>query len=192
MILVLTIAAVSVGLGVGIYCGTAGHCGDWTTSPITIITTTPTTSPPTSITINPTTPPTIDPSILVACAFFNTPNLLECQTTTSFRNGTTGTTIPTEIGLLTQLISLDLSGTSWTGYIPSTLGYLTRLQYLRLDHNQRLFGTILSTLGNLQQLTALHMNNNTSLVGTIPFTFGNLTQLTVLDVPGNQLTGRIP
>ena len=75
-------------------------------------------------------------------AFFNTPNRSECQTTTFFRNGTTGTTIPTEIGLLTQLMSLDFSGTPWTGYIPSTLGYLTRLQYLRLDHNQRLFGTI--------------------------------------------------
>ncbi len=59
-------------------------------------------------------------------------------------------TIPTELGLLTQLTSLDLSGNQLNGTIPSALGKLTQLTALRLSGNQ-LNGTIPSTIGKFAE-----------------------------------------
>ncbi|KAK2351947.1 putative leucine-rich repeat receptor protein kinase [Trifolium repens] len=99
-------------------------------------------------------------------------------------------TIPKEIGLLSKLNYLYLSGNSLVGKIPPSLGNLTKLTYLALDANF-LVGEIPPSLGNLTTLTYLYLSRN-SLVGEIPPSLGNLTKLTALYLFRNSLVGEIP
>ena len=68
-------------------------------------------------------------------------------------NGLSGT-IPTEVGLLTYMHKLFLSGNELSGTIPSELGYMTRLWTLDLTGN-KLSGTVPTELGTLRQLDVL-------------------------------------
>ena len=128
--------------------------------------------------------------LLVACNFLSLPDVSVCQARKLFNGAIVGNTIPTEIGLLTQLTFLGLSENPLAGTIPSTLGLLTLLTSLDLSLNQ-LTGTIPSTLGNLSQLNSVDLYNN-QFSGTIPSALGNLIQLTYLDLDINQLSGPIP
>ncbi|XP_031251475.1 probable leucine-rich repeat receptor-like protein kinase At5g49770 [Pistacia vera] len=83
----------------------------------------------------------------------------------SQNKGLTGTLTPS-IGKLTKLVSLVLTGCSFSGLIPDTLGSLT-------------------------QLVNLNLNSN-SFNGPIPASIGNLTKLVLLDLTDNQLNGTIP
>ncbi|CAH2045526.1 unnamed protein product [Thlaspi arvense] len=74
--------------------------------------------------------------------------------------------IPSEIGKLMKLKTLDLSTNNFTGQIPFTLSQSTNLQYLRV--------------------------NNNSLTGTIPSSLANMTQLSFLDLSYNNLSGPVP
>ncbi|RVW78065.1 Somatic embryogenesis receptor kinase 1 [Vitis vinifera] len=77
--------------------------------------------------------------------------------------------IPSDLGNLTSLVSLDLYLNSFTGPIPETLGKLSKLRFLC---NSRL--------------------NNNSLTGTIPMSLTNITALQVLDLSNNRLSGVVP
>ena len=127
--------------------------------------------------------------IAVACHFINSPNLTECVAITRVDWSTVGNTIPTEIGLLTQLAYWYLHS-QLTGTIPSTFGQLSALTYLYWQ-SSHLTGTIPSTFGSLTQLGYLDLSRN-QLTGTIPSSFGSLTQLRYLDLSRNHLTGTIP
>ncbi|KAJ6377316.1 hypothetical protein OIU76_026313 [Salix suchowensis] len=74
--------------------------------------------------------------------------------------------IPEEIGKLSELQTLDLSGNQFGGGIPSSLGFLTHLSYLRLSKN--------------------------NLSGQIPRLVANLTGLSFLDLSFNNLSGPTP
>ncbi|KAK2413602.1 putative leucine-rich repeat receptor protein kinase [Trifolium repens] len=124
-------------------------------------------------------------------------------------------TIPEEIGLLSKLIHLDLSGNSFSGEVPLSLENLTKLTHLDLSHNQ-LFGEIPPSLGNIgrlkhldisyndlygsipyelgfiKPLIALNLSNNNNIEGEIPSSLGNLTKLTHLDMSANSLVSMIP
>lgn len=101
------------------------------------------------------------------------------------------TSMPSEIGFLTQLTRLHIDSNMLTGTLPSTLGNLVNLKYLSISRN-KFTGTIPSTLGNLVQLTHLQMDSNT-FTGTVPSSYGNLVQLTNLYVFDNpKLQGTIP
>ncbi|CAI5520787.1 unnamed protein product [Closterium sp. Naga37s-1] len=67
-------------------------------------------------------------------------------------NNFTGSTIPSTITALTNLVELSLDYTGVGGSIPSGLGLLTDLQTLRLDGN-KLTGTLPATLGAPQLFT---------------------------------------
>ena len=134
-------------------------------------------------------PNTIE-QLSVACNFLSLTNLTVCQTREFFDGVVVGNTIPSEIGLLTQLTYLGLGENQLNGTIPSTLGNLVQLNSLLLGNNQ-LSGTIPSTLGNLVQLTDLGLVDN-QLNGTIPSTLGNLVKLSDLTTWNNQLIGTIP
>ena len=101
--------------------------------------------------------------------------------------------IPPEIGNLTNLTNLDLSGGNLTGPIPPEIGNLTNLRFLDLSYN-RLTGPIPPEIG-LTNLAYLDLSRN-RLTGPIPPEIGNLNLLGVwggpLDLSYNQLTGPIP
>ncbi|KAG6697143.1 hypothetical protein I3843_09G177900 [Carya illinoinensis] len=83
--------------------------------------------------------------------------------------------IPTTLGHLTDLESLDLEH---VGPIPSTIAHLTNLESLNLGENQ-INGSILLEIGMLKNLTSLSLELN-MLVGPIPTTLGYLTNLQFL------------
>ncbi|GER35970.1 protein kinase [Striga asiatica] len=85
-----------------------------------------------------------------------------------YSNNITGP-IPSDIGNLTNLVSLDLYLNSFTGPIPDTLGKLSKLRFL---WDSRL--------------------NNNSLTGSIPVSLTNVTSLQVLDLSNNRLSGAVP
>ena len=105
------------------------------------------------------------------------------------RNQLTGE-IPSELGGLSKLMTLNLRDNQLTGSIPAQLGNLTNLETLYLSRNQ-LTGEIPSELGGLSKLTILDFSGN-QLTGPIPPELGRLANLERLYLIGNELTGSIP
>ncbi|KAF3444065.1 hypothetical protein FNV43_RR13755 [Rhamnella rubrinervis] len=98
--------------------------------------------------------------------------------------------LPSELGNLTNLEVLWLTGCNLVGQIPASLGRLTRLQNLDLSIN-RLSGSIPSSLTGLKDIIQIEFYNN-SLSGKLPPGLSNLTTLRRFDASMNQLTGTIP
>ena len=98
--------------------------------------------------------------------------------------------IPAELGSLTFLERLWLTGQILTGQIPTELGDLSNLRLLALGEN-RLTGSIPTELGNLFHLESLNLRSN-ELTGRIPSKFGGLANLRTLDLFDNDLGGQIP
>ncbi|KAF3649452.1 putative WEB family protein, chloroplastic-like [Capsicum annuum] len=121
-------------------------------------------------------------------------------------------TIPRSLSDCSKLGILDLGGNRLTGMIPTSLGYLTHLEYLILEVNQ-----LLTSLSNCRDLKVLSLSWNplnvmlplslgnlssTSLQmfrardcgikGEIPKEIGNLESLMDLDLSGNNIIGSIP
>jgi len=99
-------------------------------------------------------------------------------------------TIPSSIGNLTNLETLELSFNKINGELPTTIGNLKTLKVLALNGNN-LSGAIPTSLGNLTQLKQFHVSSN-KLTGAIPASVQNLTLLEVFNVFDNQLTGILP
>ncbi len=93
------------------------------------------------------------------------------------------TTLPPEIGNLTQLQKLYLSYNQLTS-LPDNFGNLTQLQKLYLENNQ--LASLPDNFGNLTQLQTLTLSYNQ--LTSLPDNFGNLTQLQTLNLSNNQLT----
>ena len=98
--------------------------------------------------------------------------------------------IPPEIGNLTSLQRLSISGHDLSGPIPPELGNLSNLEILSLARNN-LTGVIPPEIGNLTSLRALFLTYN-ELSGPIPPELGNLSNLENLWLYNNNLTGPIP
>ncbi|CAO2176075.1 unnamed protein product [Urochloa humidicola] len=91
---------------------------------------------------------------------------------------------------LAYLVSIDLSGNSLTGEIPSDISSLDALINLNLSSN-RLSGKIPVKIGAMQSLESLDFSMN-NLFGEIPSSLSNLTSLSYLNLSYNNLSGRIP
>lgn len=98
--------------------------------------------------------------------------------------------IPAEIGNLSQLITLTITGGQLPSGIPAAIGSLANLRHLDLSFNT-LQWSIPSSLGNLVNLRTLYLagNNHTE---SIPPELGNLSRLESLSLRENKLSGDIP
>ncbi|WCJ33108.1 Leucine-rich repeat receptor-like protein kinase family protein [Euphorbia peplus] len=105
------------------------------------------------------------------------------------RNFLTGE-LPFEIANLTQLLHLNVSHNQLTGFILPAMRDLTYLQKMDLSMN-RFEGSIPSTLALLSNLSFLDLSRN-FLAGAIPFSVANLTRLRYLDLSHNFLDGIMP
>ena len=93
---------------------------------------------------------------------------------------------------------LRMGGVLFTTQIPSQIGNLTTLDTLELTgarpYESSVIangGNIPSEIGNLVNLKSLVISYN-GFIGSIPASFNNLTNLTRLDLTHNMLTGPIP
>lgn len=98
--------------------------------------------------------------------------------------------LPSSIGNLSGLTTLDVSNNQFTGTIPERIGRLENLRRLELQKNN-FAGNIPETLGNLSSLIELHMGMN-KFNGTIPSSIGNCKKLIALTLEQNRLIGIIP
>ena len=82
----------------------------------------------------------------------------------SYLNGS----LPTELGTLSTLKSLDLRDSSFSGSLPTELGSLSLVTVLDLSAARNLTGTIPTELGKLTNLFGLALSNLWSVNGSIP------------------------
>ena len=100
------------------------------------------------------------------------------------------TSIPAEIGDLTNLAVFDGFLSKFQGPLPSTIGNLKNLRELRLNGNH-LFGAIPAEIGSMTQLERLHLHDN-KFTGSIPAGLADAPKLSILRLSGNRLTGQLP
>ncbi|XP_047250799.1 receptor kinase-like protein Xa21 [Capsicum annuum] len=122
--------------------------------------------------------------------------------------------IPNEIGYLSTLLFLYLSGNNMVGSIPTSIGNLRKLQRFDLANNKltgfigdhicnlqhlgdiylgqnQLSGSLPNCLGNITSLREIHLGSN-KLSSNIPPSLGNLQDLVVLDLSSNNMVGSLP
>ena len=117
--------------------------------------------------------------------------VIEINLSSDTISGTLNGHIPPELGSLSNLKVLDLSGAHFVPFgIPPELGNLQNLEILNLSASG-LSGTIPRELGNLANLKTLNLSNN-NLNGSVPSELGNLSRLEVLDITLNSLRGVVP
>jgi Leucine-rich repeat (LRR) protein len=92
--------------------------------------------------------------------------------------------------VLGYFVSIDFSGNSLTGDIPSGITSLDALINLNLSSN-RLHGNIPNKIGSMRSLESLDLSKN-KFFGEIPSSLSNLTSLSYLNLSYNNLSGRIP
>lgn len=121
--------------------------------------------------------------------FFQLSNL---ETLLFFSDDVTGS-IPSELGLLTQLQALGLNDLPFlSGSIPTEIAQATDLRMLGLSNNPMLIGTIPSEILLLTHLQVLDLAQ-ASLTGTLPnLNTESMGHLEFLDLRGNNLSGSLP
>jgi hypothetical protein len=100
-------------------------------------------------------------------------------------------TIPTELGLLTNLIALDLDRNAFIGNLPTELGSLTALTRLQVLENNLRGSSIPTEIGMLTELLSLDVQGN-GMIGRIPTELGQCTSLVYLYLEQNKLQGSLP
>ncbi|KAI8566735.1 hypothetical protein RHMOL_Rhmol02G0065000 [Rhododendron molle] len=109
-------------------------------------------------------------------------------------------TIPTNIGLLSNLVYLDLSTNSFSGTIPLSVANLTKVVELDFGRNPitgQLDPRLFPDRGSSQAKTGLLslqrlLFQSTLLSGPLPPEIGNLEDLTILALDNNSFSGPIP
>jgi len=95
-------------------------------------------------------------------------------------------TIPSELFLNTQLISLDISNTKLSGTIPY-LNLLTSITQLNMENNN--LSGLFPNISNLKNLEILKISNN-NFTGSLP-NVTNCNRLGIYDVSVNNFTGDV-
>lgn len=94
------------------------------------------------------------------------------------------TSLPAEIGNLTQLVKFDVSHNNLTGALPAEIGRLTKLQILNASDN-KLTG-IPAEIARLTNLQTIDFSNNG--ITDLPNEIYNLTQLKTLNLSNNPIS----
>lgn len=119
-------------------------------------------------------------------AVFQFPNMFSIEAS----GDAIATSIPSNVGIMTKMITLNLGTNDMTGSLPDSLSQLTNLQTVQLNGNA-FTGTIPTNIGNLAQCTYLTLSQN-SMNGTIPSSIGGMTALTRLELASNGFGGALP
>ena len=98
--------------------------------------------------------------------------------------------IPTEMGLLSELTRLDFDFNHLTGPIPTELMELRKLKYFITDDNL-MTGTIPTEVGRLRRLEFFTIDNNAHY-GKVPTELGRLNRMRDFELDRNNFTGSIP
>ncbi|PIN19563.1 Serine/threonine protein kinase [Handroanthus impetiginosus] len=98
--------------------------------------------------------------------------------------------IPPELGNLSFLVSLDMTGNKLYGNLPKELSKLKRLKLISFSFN-RFSGKIPSFFEAMPNLQQLYLRN-CSFTGSIPPSLSNISKLEALDLAYNSLEGMIP
>ncbi|GKV45977.1 hypothetical protein SLEP1_g53002 [Rubroshorea leprosula] len=102
--------------------------------------------------------------------------------------------IPENLGHMTYLETLDLSGNQFGG-IPKSFGNLCKLRYLALSHNN-LVGMLPELISNLSGCLQLSLEElilgENKIKGPLPDMIKNFMSLRQLDFDNNQLNGSLP
>jgi leucine-rich repeat protein SHOC2 len=93
-------------------------------------------------------------------------------------------TLPDEIGKMSELIVLDASFNRING-LPFEIGQLKNLKELNLSNNKLFFAPLTPEIGNLKSLVKLDLSGNQ--LDELPSQFANLSALEHLNVSNNQL-----
>lgn len=99
--------------------------------------------------------------------------------------------VPSEIGALASLASLDLSHNSFGGPLPHQITNLQSLVHLDISSNN-FSGSLPEGLSNLKNLRGTLNLSCNAFSGEVPASFGMLPMTVSLDLRRNNLTGEIP
>ncbi|CAH2076271.1 unnamed protein product [Thlaspi arvense] len=98
--------------------------------------------------------------------------------------------IPSDLGSLKTLQSLDLSNNSFNGPLPVSFFNATELRLLDLSSNM-ISGEVPAAIGDLHSLLTLNLSDN-ALAGKLPANLVTLRNLTVVSLDNNYFSGQIP
>ena len=107
--------------------------------------------------------------------------------------------LPSEVGLLTNLVTLKLDHCGFSGTVPTQVGELHKLESLLLRGTtkgleavtNRFSGTIPTEIGRLASTMTVGLNDN-RISGSIPPQIGGMGQLSRWEVQENSLSGTMP
>jgi Leucine-rich repeat (LRR) protein len=102
--------------------------------------------------------------------------------------------LPTEIGLWTNLETFNVSSCDVTGELPSEIGLWTHLTISDMS-NTSVRSTLPSDIGQWRRLLVFNMSAGgygSTLQGTLPSEIGQWTSLIAFNVNGQPLTGSLP
>jgi len=116
-------------------------------------------------------------------------NLVDLSIASETNDGMVAGTLPTELGNCEALLLLQIVGNNYCGSIPTEIGRLTNLNELFLRGG--ITGSIPSEIGQLTSLKTLALFGN-QLEGTLPNELGMLQNLKFFQLFKNNLSGSIP